>query len=189
MECISRWLSLMIPIQNLPGLFIWANTWHPEVSKWAQVCGSRTARVALRSLEECKIMALAKAMAATFIEFTDATSKYRKKKNMIKQIGGNGVFHRCQMESVSKFWDNPTLVHFYQLSTSPTTDSPDLGRAASRVSWVPTSQRFTPMARAFLTLSGLDGGNQSWEHLWTISDWFYTWGDLQLFKHQLKSAL
>jgi hypothetical protein len=60
--------------------------------------------VALRSLEECKIMALAKAMAATFIEFTDATSKYReKKKNMIKQIGGNGVFHRCQMESVSKF--------------------------------------------------------------------------------------
>jgi hypothetical protein len=59
--------------------------------------------VALRSLEECKIMALAKAMAATFIEFTDATSKYREKKNMIKQIGGNGVFHRCQMESVSKF--------------------------------------------------------------------------------------
>jgi hypothetical protein len=58
--------------------------------------------VALRSLEECKIMALAKAMAATFIEFTDATSKYREK-NMIKQIGGNGVFHRCQMESVSKF--------------------------------------------------------------------------------------
>ena len=33
----------------------------PPTLKSGQVCGSRTARVALRSLEECKIMALAKA--------------------------------------------------------------------------------------------------------------------------------